>query len=158
MADIISVIIGGAIAISGGLVTQYWKHRRERRALAHALAGEIHAIVEMVERRGYQKFVSKLIDDVHTSQLPANVQVTITQNYFVVYESNALKIGLLPRLAAGDVASFYTLAKGLIEDSANNKFPPTTQNEAINRLSQMEGLLTTLTTLGKNVVLVLEKV
>ena len=156
MADIFSVILGGALAIGGGFVTQLWQHHRDRRALALALAGEIHAIVDIIERRKYTEAITALISQISIKNEPMTMHVPVTQNYFVVYESNAAKIGLLPSNAARDVAVFYTIAKGVIEDAGLKQFPPATATDAIFRLSQTQALLADMTKLGKQVVLKLE--
>ena len=158
MADILSVVIGGALAIAGGLAPRLWESRRQRRALAHALAGEVSAIIDIVERRRYQEGVRELIRAVETSHQPLFLRVPITQNYFVVYEANSVNVGLLPRKTARDVASFYTHAKALIEDVTTDKVLPKTEAEAIHRLKQMDELLTRLLTLGSGVVMELEGV
>ena len=158
MADLISVIIGGALAVGGGLLSQSWQHRRDRSSLAHALAGEIHAIVDIVERRHYQDTITTLIEKVVQTKAPMILQVGITQKYFVVYESNAAKIGLLPSHAAKNVAVFYTLAKSVIEDATLKQFPQMTADESIARLLQTQGLIAEMNKLGKTVVQELENI
>jgi hypothetical protein len=158
MPEIISVIIGGALAICGGWATQFWQYHRERRALAHALGGEIYAIVEIVERRRYAQGISDLIGQAAQKNEPLALHAPVTQNYFVVYESNAAKIGMLPREVARDIAVFYGFTKSVIEDFGLRQFPPATVTDAIARLSETGALLTEMIKLGRKVVPELEKI
>lgn len=150
MADIVSVLVGGAVALAGGVLTKLWESRIERRALAHALAGEIGAITEIVERRNYQGLVRLIVEAVKASHEPQFIQVPISQQYFTAYEANAAKIGLLPSKAARDVARFYFFAKSMVEDVTTEKIRPRTEAEALDRLVQLDDLLTTLIALGKS--------
>ena len=155
MADIISVAVGGAIGIAGGVVIKLWEGQREKRALAYALAGEVSAILEIVERRKYRQAVRQLMTAVETNRQPLFIQVPITQKYFTVFEANAAKVGLLPRNAARDVACFYTYAKSIIEDVTLDRIPKTAE-EALYRLKQLDELLTKLNDLGKRLAKELE--
>ena len=157
MAELISVVVGGALALTGGLLTKLWEGQRERRALSSALAGEIAAVVEIVERRNYPRAVRELILAVEASHEPLYIQVPVTQKYFTVYEANAAKVGLLPRHAARGVACFYAYAKSIIEDVTSDKFPPRTEAEALHRLRQLDELLAKLLALGKELPKQLEE-
>ena len=158
MAELVSVIVGGVLALAGGVIVKFWEDRRGRRALAYAFVGEINAIVVMVEQRGYEKYLADLQKAVHATNEPLNPHVPVTQNYFVIYEANADKVGLLPRDAARDIALFYTQAKGLMEDVGENAAVPRTGQEALQKLGQMQAILGNIATVGKRVVERLENV
>jgi len=148
MADLLSVVVGGALALAGGIATKLLENRRERRAFAYALAGEIHAIVQIIEERQYQQGFAAAIDSVKKFNKPSGLRISITQKYFIVFETNVLKIGLLPARTAKDVASFYTFAKSLIEDMMNEQGPPRDAQADLHRLEQMANLLARLSILG----------
>jgi len=158
MSEIISVVVGGALAIAGGVIATTLEHRRERKALAYALAGEIKAIVDIVERRKYHEFINQMIEVIEKTRQPDFIRIRIEQNYFVVYEANAMKVGLLPRDAAHDVARFYTYAKSIIEDVTDDRFSPQTDVEALQRLKGLQDLIGRLVSLGNKVAQELEKI
>ena len=157
-----SVIIGGLIGFAGGIIAGllpvFLQNRRERRGLACSLAGEISAIVESLEKRQYEQSLEQLIQKINTTNDPGHYTVRLEQNYFVVYEANAAKIGLLPQHAAQEVARFYTFAKSLFEDATDKNFDPKKPEDAIRRLNEMLFFLRLLIQIGKSVEIELKAV
>ena len=65
---------------------------------------------------------------------PTRLVLSITQDYFQIYRSNAGALGLLPPTIAEQVALFYTQVKSLIEDvlpTAPNPQDAATAEQAI---------------------------
>ena len=149
MDNLCGVIVGGLIGIAGGALPVYLQNRRERIGLAYSLAGEISAIVESLEKHRYEQSLEELIEKAKTTKETWVYSVRLEQNYFVVYEANAAKIGLLPQSAAQDVARFYTFAKGLFEDATDNNFAPKRPEDAARRLQEMLYFLRLLIQTGK---------
>lgn len=58
MSDVLPVIVGGVIGVSGGvigpLLLDTRQRQRERRNLTRAVASAVRAIVESVRARGYR--------------------------------------------------------------------------------------------------------
>ena len=139
MDQIAGILVGGFLAIAGGIagsvVPIVLQNRRERHALAYSLAGEISSLIEIAEQRKYEQSIEAIIQLVRATKQPLFVSVRIEQHYFVVYEANASKIGLLPKETARNVAKFYTYAKSFIEDVTDSNFSPKSEDESIQRLS-----------------------
>jgi hypothetical protein len=157
MPDIISVLVGGGLALSGGAVSAIWRQRRERRSLAYALAGEIQAIVDVMQMRKYQEVVKHYIEKVKETNEPLAFQIRAGQNYLAIYEANATKIGLLPRNAARRVARFYTHLKAFLEDVTDEDLVVESATESLQRLSALDEILGRLVSEGLKVSSELEK-
>jgi hypothetical protein len=157
MSEIFSVLVGGGLALVGGAGSTIWQNRRERRSLGYALAGEIQAIVDVVERKKYREVVDQCIETVMKTKQPHSIRIRMKQNYFVVYEANAAKIGLLPRNTARRVARFYTYLKAIIEDVTDEDYVVQSDTEALQRLRALRELLDSLVTKGLKVAGELEK-
>ena len=118
--NLISTLLGGILAIAGGISTQaaryYLKERRTRRAVAGALAGEISAICSIARRRDYLGGMREILDQVHKSGRPDRPRISVSQDYLQIYRSDAGSIGLLPPEITEDVVVFYTHVKSPIED------------------------------------------
>jgi hypothetical protein len=110
------MIIGGVLALAGGFLSQWWQKRQERKALAHALSGEISAIIEIGKHRGYMEGMANVINQARLTGEPCSFRISIKQSYMEVYQANVDKIGLLPQSIAADVVKFYTFTKSVIED------------------------------------------
>lgn len=115
-----SVLIGGLVATSGAMVTQWWVHRmatkQARRSLANALAGEIDALCSIAVRRRYLEGAQQLRQHIQKGGTPATLRIQAQQDYFLIYKNNVGSIGLLPPALAGSVARFYTQTQSFLED------------------------------------------
>jgi len=126
--------IGGLVTIVGNLVQTRYHELRSRKALAGSLAGEIEGIIRAVERRNYIDGLDRIIQRQREvrqrtaaapgqqSLVQAPIRITfpafgvrISFNYFSVFDKACDKIGVLGDIS-GEVALFYTLAKGIVED------------------------------------------
>ena len=162
MADTIPVLlsafVGGAIGFFASWGMKIVERRHERLALANALAGEIGAIVEIVERREYLEDVRKTITQIRATHQVLIFRVRVSQNVFSVYEANALQVGLLPTNVARDVARFYILAKSLIEEVTTDDSSPRAEAEALRGLEQLAEFIISFVALGKDLTKKLESV
>jgi len=139
------VIVGGLIAVLGGISAQVATHllktKHERRNLAQAFAGEIGAIVDIVQRRGYLQHIKSLIEIAKKGDIPRIYSVKITKRYFLVYEANAKNLGILsgdmPRL----IAKFYTFIQALIEDVTEPQNYPNSKEAALKSLNELHDML-----------------
>lgn len=160
--NIVSAMAGGLIGASGALTSQWLAHHlndsRTRRAIAGAFAGEIGAICSIVRRRKYLEFGQHFLEVVKQSQQPRRIVISITQEYFLIYHSNAGTIGILPSRQALDVARFYTQLKALMEDVRPDAIEPASVEGAIAHLTEQITLLTETLKVGENLVEQLQEV
>jgi len=156
---LLSVVVGGILAIGGGIAQQWWQRRQDRRSLAYALAGEIGAIIESIELRRYTEAIDGTIEQVKKTGTPWTFTIDIAEGYFLVYGANAGKIGLLSPLLAKEVAAFYSMMVGLIEDVApRNNVRARTVEQSLAQLTQTRDLGLRTLQRGKALVALLEQV
>jgi len=112
---IVGVLLGG---VSNAVVGSYAAFR-ESQGIAEALISEISTITELIEQRGYintlNTLITRLQNPAHQPTYQDIFSVSITQDYFAVFNSVCPRIGLLGPLSGG-VTRFYGLSKVLIED------------------------------------------
>ena len=154
--SLISTLLGGALAITGGVaaqVTQYYlNERRTRRAVAGALAGEISAICSIARRHDYLGGMREILDQVHKSGRPDRPRISVSQDYLQIYRSNAGSIGLLPPEITEDVVVFYTHVKSLIEDVLPTALNPPDAASAERLLQDQIDLLEDTLSLGDDLI------
>lgn len=123
IAQIISVVIGGFLAITGGLVTTYYleKQRRtiESRNLALAFKGEITALIEHIVERNYLNRLTQVIDQIESTRQPFYMPLHIRFNYDRVYDQNVARIGVLKGQLPLQIPLFYTRLTSVLEDFSN---------------------------------------
>jgi hypothetical protein len=151
-STLIPVLIGGALASIGSILTQWLTHRwndlRTKRALAGAFAGEIAALCTIARQRHYLEDARLLLEYMRKSQQPTRMTVRITYDYMTIYQNNASCIGLLPPDLTQDLVKFYTQSKSLMEDVRPNSPNPETVEEAERLLNEQIELLKDTLQLG----------
>jgi hypothetical protein len=156
---VLSTVLGALLALLGGIVGTWYAARRrerdERRSLAGAFAGEIQAVVDILERRQYVEGIEALIAEVESSGRPTAVFGRIRGRYFQVYEANAARIGVLRAPLPEKIARFYTQANAFLEDirdpSEAERLDLSCQ-ESLDLLTEMRELLQELLQTGKECV------
>jgi hypothetical protein len=117
---LIGVLVGGAIAIIGGLISNLWvewrRDRRLRKSLALAFQGEITALLEIVAKRGYIDGLKEMLRNIENSGEPIIYHFRARREYFSVYKANVSAIGMLRPPLPNLVARFYTQANSILED------------------------------------------
>lgn len=83
--------------------------------MAGSIGGEIGAILDIIDRRGYVKTLEDVIGAFDRGQTPQLVVPSLTYNYFVTHEALAPQMGVLKRGDAERVARFYIMGKALLE-------------------------------------------
>lgn len=140
--QLISVIVGGAIAISGNLAIECWRQRQRAKGLALALRGEINAIIEVVKIRQYEELLSEGISLVVATKKHKLWHLPAKNRYFVVYEQNASDIGILSPGATTNIARTYALAKSFLDDVTNpNWLNYRTPDEVVHALKGAQQVL-----------------
>lgn len=83
--------------------------------LAHAVAGEVSAVMGIVKARGYLEELRALANSAQFG-LARIYRVTAKRNFFSTIEANLDSIGLLPAELPILVPKFLTLGKAALED------------------------------------------
>ena len=120
MIELVAVIVGGVLAIAGGIIGNYifFKSQKdfERDSLKGSFAGEISALISIVKKRKYIENLDQLIKTMQKKQVKLPFYFQVTYNYFNVYEKNVDKIGLLMSPLPELIAKFYTQCFSILED------------------------------------------
>jgi hypothetical protein len=123
MVQIISVVIGGLLAITGGLATTFALERQRRTAesrnLALAFKGEITALVEHIEERNYLQRITQVIEQIESTRQPFYMPIHLRYRYDRVYDENVARIGVLKGRLPELVPLFYTRLTSILEDFVN---------------------------------------
>src|SRR6266446_729555 len=114
-STLLSVIVGGIIAIGGGFVQRIYERRHERKSLRAALRAEIQAILDIVARRDYIEGLSRFIETIKSGSTKL-LQIRVGRDYDTVFKTNCGKLGLLTSETAGKTVSFYYLVSSIKED------------------------------------------
>jgi hypothetical protein len=114
-STIISVIIGGIIAIGGGFIQKFCERQQDRKSLRSGLRAEIQAILDIVKRRDYVANLSSFIENIKDRSTNF-FQIRIAKDYDIVFRSNCDKLGLLSSEIAAKTVRFYYLISSVVED------------------------------------------
>src|SRR5262245_18418810 len=96
-----------------------FRNKREATNLAFAFAGEITALIRIIETRRYIEDIQACIAQMEKTQEPIYYTVTIRQDFVRVYEQNVSRIGLLEAPLPGYIAMYYTQTQAILEDMAD---------------------------------------
>jgi len=117
MNNLLSVFIGGMLAITGSSVVKWLEYAVERRSLRAALKAEIAGMLAMVERRGHGQLFAEVVEAWRTGDEEAEIFLFgIEEDFNPVYSANVGRVGLLGRDVAGDVVQFYDMIIGVRAD------------------------------------------
>ena len=125
-SPILAVIVGGALATSGGFLTNYWGFWREQRQKASAtlaaIRAEILSIVTLMEEADYAKGLQNQIDFIEKYRRAAFFEIPVKIELFTrVYTANLSNLGLLDAKLLPDIVSFYATIHGLVMDLEHTK-------------------------------------
>ena len=155
LVNVVPVLVGGAIALLDGHLGVWLEHRRSRKSLARAIAGEVESILLIIEKRQYLSRLEQMIALQTEIRQPLPFHFSVKYNYFEVFQANAGKIGDLPSWVAGKVVSFYTIAKALLEEANPPEGFDNSEN-VLGVLTEQRDLLEELIRLDKQTVIDLE--
>jgi len=112
MNNIISVFLGGFLAIAGGSVIKWMEFSFERRSLRAAIKAEIASIVDIIASRSNRDLFHQAVQSWRDGQDFDLFIFTIDEDFTPVYRANVGKVGLLGADVAGDVVRFYDILVG----------------------------------------------
>jgi len=151
LVNVVPFLIGGVMTFLGGHLAVWLEHRRSRKSLACAIAGEVASILLIIKKRQYLIRLEQMIALQSASVEPLQYKFSVKYNYFEVFQANAGKIGDLPARFAEPVVSFYTIAKALLED-ANAPKGLLQRDLSLAILTEQRDLLRELIGLGEQIV------
>ena len=104
LQTVIGALIGATGAIARGAFGCWFTWQKERQSVAAAFAGKVQGFTDVINWRGIREFILR------------GLQVPIDHHPFPMFEANVSQIGLLPADLAGEVAGFYSHARGIVQD------------------------------------------
>lgn len=119
---LIGVALGGLIGWGGQVLHLKYQHYRDMKNLAGSLAGEMSALLKLLENRNFEQNLQYKIKEIRANpgqpiKITDVYYIIIEQDYLEIFKSNSGRIGLLGSYAK-DVAFFYTITKGLFDMNA----------------------------------------
>jgi len=126
--NFLSAVLGGFIAAAAGILVARYTHRLEIRQketedaefvnnVLRAIRRELEALGAVYEQ-GIRTHLNPLVD----GQV-LEVRLALTQNWFTVFNANAVHLGRLPADISRRVIFIYAATKGLIEEfRINNEY------------------------------------
>lgn len=113
MNNILSVFLGGVLAIAGSSFVKWMEYSFERRSLRAAVKAEIDGLIEMFTRRGNDEMFRSAITSWRAEEDYDLYIFTLDENLTPVYDANIGKVGMLGADVAGDVVKFYDIIIGV---------------------------------------------
>jgi hypothetical protein len=123
-----STLVGGAVAIAGGLAATWWSHKLQARHqrledsefsenVLRAIRRELEALGEI-----YAKGIGKALHEVPEGK-PLSQSLALTQEWFTVFNSNAVHLGKIEGELSERIIIVYARTKHVIEEfRINNNF------------------------------------
>ncbi len=112
---LVGALVGGALTIASNLVLEHLRAASKAQQLAHAIAGEALALIEIVETRRYVELVRACADLARKGERQ-RIEIVAQRNYFPTIEANLDSIGLLPADLPIMVPRLLTFSKSALED------------------------------------------
>lgn len=146
-AQLLSALLGGALAIAGGIGAQWalaaQARRSERRHLAGAFAGELAALLSIMRTRDWRGRIESLIAEIEASGRVPRIVFSLRNHYFRVFDANAARLGVLDRPLPELLAHHYIYSKVFLEDMEDlaGKFAPEETAPALERLHSTLALI-----------------
>jgi hypothetical protein len=120
MTTLISTLIGGFLAILGGLISVYFteriKGKKAERNLAWAFHGEIGSLCKIIRIREFPETFRKLAEDAKDGRDTGRRCIKADSEYFHVFKNSVTHIGILVHGLPEQIVSFYVQATAILED------------------------------------------
>ena len=117
---LLGAIVGSLFVIVVGFTSNTWREymreRKLRRTLALSFQGEVQALLEIIEKRGYIEGVRAAKAQIEATGKFQAYHFKAKEKYFNVFEANAGQIEILGPPLAQLVARFYAQANSILED------------------------------------------
>ena len=168
MQNLTPIIVGGLIGIVGSIVgivgsfatsayLELAKQKAERKNLTGAIVGEISALIEISERRGYIEHLRRVIAEAKAQPNPDigyRFYFSSRRNSFSVYDANLGRLGVMPDPLPRLIVQFYTQTASILEDIADMRESTAVRNrdQSIQMLEALLKLFEDTRSLGKEII------
>jgi len=119
-AEPIAIIIGAVIAAASGFAAVFAQSKfqriTDRKSLAGALLGEMKSLQLVAKAQRYDEMLVSGIIRMKQGDMGVALHWRWRERYFIVYEENCGKLGLLPPELAQQIVVLYVAAKSLKEN------------------------------------------
>jgi hypothetical protein len=149
-----AAIVGGLIAVVGGTVLEMIRDERKAAQLSHAIAGEIKAVLEIIEARQYRAAVATYLQRAREGDAQI-LRIHLQQKYFAVIQANLQFIGLLPVELPILIPRFLNVANSGIEDVnglSSGHFDSFTAPQLADLYAGLDQVLAEVTRAGKEII------
>lgn len=122
LIGVIGIATGAILSGAIQLIWQEYKYFKERKSLAISISAEIMSLIKIIVER---RICWDLLDWINFFRRQPQDTVwtkrdtcfySITFNYFLIFDSNTGKLGMLGEKLAGEITGLYTISKGVAED------------------------------------------
>ncbi len=112
VASLLIIVVG----FTSNTWREYMRERKLRRTLALAFQGEVQALLEIIEKRGYIEGVRAAKAQIEATGKFQAYHFKAREKYFSVFEANVGQIGILRPPLSQLVARFYAQANSILEE------------------------------------------
>jgi hypothetical protein len=117
---LIGAVVASLLFIVVGFTSNTWREysreRKLRRTLALAFQGEVQAVMEIIEKRGYIEGVRAAKAQIEATGKFQAYHYKAREKYFSVFEANVGQIEILRPPLSQLVARFYAQANSILEE------------------------------------------
>ncbi|GAC1497453.1 MAG: hypothetical protein NVS1B6_03130 [Steroidobacteraceae bacterium] len=154
---LIAVVLGSVLTLIAQVFIELLRDARKSEQLSHAIAGEISALLQIINARGYRQMVKAHLAEAAAGRATI-LKVRIEERYFSVIEANLQHIGMLPVELPLLVPKFLTLAKSAIEDVSflnSREWDNKTASELATIYEVLRQVLEDVTATGQEIIAVI---
>lgn len=151
VGTVAGVLIGGIMSFGKDLFLFRLNRRHEAEVLAKSFYAEIAALLTVVKHQRFVEDIEYSIDQIRKYGEINMPGMVAAEGYFLIFDSNAASLGILKIQQAEKIVTFYTLAKGWVEDMRYNK-PTNNQVLALERLDSLKTQLSATINAGNDAI------
>lgn len=117
MTAVIVALVGAGALLASHILHESYKRHSERQGVASAIAGEIHSILHITERRNHEETFKRLLQELRAGR-DIHVGNFIAKPFDIdpIAAAHLARIGVLGGQLPEQVATFYTYLQGIRQD------------------------------------------
>jgi hypothetical protein len=153
-SELVALLAGAVLSGAVQALLAFFERRQERESTLTAVAAEVKSIRELIDHNGYRQAIGAAADAVRKGSWDGrSISISITQNYFSVFEALGDKISLIEPSRLGKIVSFYAYCRALIDGTRIENFTDERSEQltpAVDML-QLEGLVASIEILSDQI-------